>query len=169
MTSNLGAEKLQKEAGFGFQASRAVDLKNLDNLHDSNKDKVLDEVKKLMRPELLNRIDKMIVFRALTKKDVLKILDLQVEELRGRIVKKGIGISLTKSAKQYLLDNGYDAKNGVRPLRRLITETLEDEVATGLLDEKYRPGDIIQVSTKNNRLDYSVASEQLQPVKAKTT
>jgi ATP-dependent Clp protease ATP-binding subunit ClpC len=135
-------------------------LKSLDNLHNRNKDKVLEEVKKLMRPELLNRIDKMIVFRALTKKDVLKILDLQIEELRQRIVKKGIGISLDKAAKQYLLENGYDAKNGVRPLRRLITETLEDEVATGLLDQKYKTGDIILVNCKDSQLNYAVGSEQ---------
>ncbi|HSX44774.1 MAG TPA: ATP-dependent Clp protease ATP-binding subunit [Candidatus Saccharimonadales bacterium] len=166
MTSNLGAEKLQKEANFGFQANRTSDLKDLDALHNSNRDKVMDEVKKMMRPELLNRIDKIIVFRALTKKDVLKILDLQIDELRQRIVKKGIGINLSMTAKQYLLDNGYDAKNGVRPLRRLITETLEDQVATGLLDDKYKAGDIIQVSIKNGELDYSIVSEHLQSAKA---
>ena len=162
MTSNLGAEKLQKEADFGFQASRASDLKNLDLLHANNKDKVLEEVKKMMRPELINRIDKIIVFRALTRKDVMKILDLQVDELRQRIVKKGVGISLTKQARQYLLDNGYDAKNGVRPLRRLITETLEDQIAMGLLEDKYKAGDIINVTAKNDELDYSIVSEQLQ-------
>ncbi|MEX1059009.1 MAG: ATP-dependent Clp protease ATP-binding subunit, partial [Candidatus Saccharimonadales bacterium] len=84
MTSNIGAEKLQKEASFGFSAISAADLDNLDELHDANKTKVLDEIKKMMRPELLNRIDKTIVFRALTKKDALKILDLQLDDLRTR-------------------------------------------------------------------------------------
>ena len=79
MTSNIGAQKLQKEASFGFHANSKDDFKDLDGLHDVNKTKVLDELKKTMRPELINRIDKTIVFRALTKKDVHKILELQIE------------------------------------------------------------------------------------------
>lgn len=159
MTSNIGAEKLQKEANFGFQATRESDYKDLDSLHQSNKDKVLDELKKAMRPELLNRIDKVIVFRALTKKDIFKIVDLQVNELRERLQKKGLGLELTPAGKQYLLENGYDAKNGVRPLRRLIQDTLEDHISLQLLDEQYNTGDIVHVSTKKGELAYQVASE----------
>src|SRR4029079_14865967 len=70
MTSNIGADKLQKEASLGFQASRPSDFNDLDALHDANKSNVLDRLKKEMRPELLNRIDKIIVFRGLTKKDI---------------------------------------------------------------------------------------------------
>src|SRR5690606_21322564 len=120
MTSNIGADKLQKEAELGFHAIDRNDLNNLDNLHSINKSKVYDELKKLMRPELLNRIDKSIVFRALTKKDVLQILDLQIDELRQRLIKHGIDLKLSKSAKNHLLEEGYDSHNGVRPLRRLI-------------------------------------------------
>src|SRR5690606_6202061 len=79
MTSNIGAEKLQKEASFGFSANRQSDLNDLDDLHKMNREKVLDELKKRMRPEFLNRIDKTIVFRALTKKDIYRIIDLQVD------------------------------------------------------------------------------------------
>jgi len=150
MTSNLGAEKLQKEASFGFSASKASDLDNLDELHDSNKSKVSEELKKMMRPELLNRIDKIIVFRALTKKDALKILDLQLEDLRARLVKKGIGLEVSKAAKEYLLEHGYDAQNGARPMRRLIQETLEDAIAGGLLEDNYHKGDVVQVNAKKN-------------------
>ena len=96
----------------------------------------------MMRPELLNRIDKIIVFRALTKKDALKILDLQLEDLRSRLVKKGIGLQVTKAAKQYLMEQGYDAHNGARPMRRLLQETLEDAIAAGLLDDSYHKGDV---------------------------
>src|SRR4051812_25849669 len=77
MTSNIGADRLQKEAALGFQVGSGVDTDDLDNLHEANKDKVNDALKKMMRPELLNRIDKTIVFRALTKKDIFNILDLQ--------------------------------------------------------------------------------------------
>lgn len=159
MTSNIGAEKLQKEANFGFHATNKSDFDDLDSLHEANRDKVLDELKKQMRPELLNRIDKIIVFRALTKRDILQIVDLQIHDLRNRLQRKGIGLELTKAGKQYLLEHGYDAKNGVRPLRRLIQDTLEDHIALQLLDEQYNTGDIVHVSAKQGELAYSTTNE----------
>jgi ATP-dependent Clp protease ATP-binding subunit ClpC len=159
MTSNIGADKLQKEAQFGFHASGKADMKDLDALHETNKSRVLDELKKQLRPELLNRIDKTIVFRALTKKDIYRIIDLQIDDLKSRLQKKGISVQLSPAAKQHLLDNGYDAKNGVRPLRRLIQDTIEDHLALELLDEKYTKGDIIQVGSKNSNLTYVTSSE----------
>jgi ATP-dependent Clp protease ATP-binding subunit ClpC len=151
MTSNIGAEKLQKEATFGFGAVSTKDMNNLDELHASNKSKVQDELKKMMRPELLNRIDKVIIFRALTKNDALKILDLQLEDLRERLVKKGIGLSVSKAAKEHLLEQGYDSHNGARPMRRLLQETLEDAIAAGLLEENYHKGDVVTVNAKKNK------------------
>ena len=159
MTSNIGAEKLQKEAGLGFHARSGDDLKDLEQLHEANEGKVRDELKRMMRPELLNRIDKIVVFRALTKKDILKIIDLQVDELRLRLQKKGLSVQLTPAAKQYLLDHGYDALNGVRPLRRLIQDTIEDHLALYLLDDKYNRGDIVQVAAKDGELAYATAGE----------
>lgn len=159
MTSNIGAEKLQKEASLGFHAHNSNEMKDLDDLHESNKDKVQEELKKLLRPELLNRIDKVIVFRALTRKDIYKIIDLQVEELKARLQRRGIGLQLSTAAKQYLLENGYDAHNGVRPLRRLIQDTIEDQLSLNLLDDKYSKGDIIQVASKKGELEYAVTNE----------
>lgn len=160
MTSNVGAEKLQKEASLGFRATRPDQIKDLAELHELNKDKVLDELKKSMRPELLNRIDKILVFRALSKKDIYRIIDLQIAELGQRLQKQGLGVQLTKPAKQYLLENGYDAHNGVRPLRRLLQDTVEDHIAGELLGENYQKGDIISVGAKKGgELTYSLASE----------
>ena len=159
MTSNVGAEKLQKEANLGFHATKPGDLKNLDELHETNTTRVQDELKKLLRPELLNRIDKVVVFRALTKQDIYKIIDLQIDDLKQRLRRKGLSVQLSSGAKQYLLDNGYDAHNGVRPLRRLIQDTIEDRLALDLLDEKYEKGDIIQVASKNGDLAYATTSE----------
>ncbi len=160
MTSNIGAEKLQKEASFGFQAAGRKDIEDLDELHAENKHKVLDDLKKLLRPELLNRIDKTIVFRALTKKDALSIMDLQLDELRSRLVKHGIGLQVSPAAKQVLLEKGYDAKNGVRPMRRLIADDIEDRIANGLLDEEYQKGDIVQVGAAKGKLAFSVLQEK---------
>lgn len=159
MTSNIGAAKLQKEASFGFHATSQSDLDDLIALHERNKDKVLDDLKKNMRPELLNRIDKTIVFHALTKKDIYRIIDLQVDELRKRLQRHGLGLQITPAAKQYLLDNGYDSKNGVRPLRRLIQDTLEDHIASEMLQEKYDKGQIIQITAKNGELAYASTNE----------
>ena len=159
MTSNLGAQKLQKEASLGFQANNSSELKDLDALHDRNKSKVLDELKKMMRPELLNRIDKIVVFRALTKKDAIRILDLQIDELRQRLVKHGLGIEFTTSAKQLLLNDGYDAHNGVRPLRRLLQDTIEDHIAVGMLENNFQKGTLVQVSSKGKQLIYGSTKE----------
>jgi len=159
MTSNLGAEKLQKEASLGFRADRPTDFQDLEALHEQNKSNVLERLKKEFRPELLNRIDKVVVFHALTRKEIYKIIDLQIDELRTRLQKKGLGISLTSGAKDYLLEHGYDAQNGVRPLRRLIQDTIEDQMATEMLGDKYTKGNIIEVSAKSGELIYSTTSE----------
>ncbi len=159
MTSNIGAEKLQKEASLGFRIERGASNSRLLSLHAENEAMVLDELKHLLRPELLNRIDKVIVFNALSKKDIKRIIDLQIEELRVRLRRKGIGLTLTPKAKDYLLEHGYDSRNGVRPLRRLIQDTIEDKMALEVLDEHYIKGNIIQVATKNGELAYATQNE----------
>lgn len=159
MTSNVGAEKLQQEAVLGFQATSKADQKDLDQLHSRNKDKVQGELKKLMRPELLNRIDKVVVFRALTKRDALHILDLQIAELRERLIKHGLGLVVDAKAKKHLLQQGYDSHNGVRPMRRLLQDTVEDHIALSLLDKLYGKGDIVQIGVRDKDLTYSLAQE----------
>ncbi len=160
MTSNVGADKLQKEAKLGFEATSGQDLGNLDALHEANKSKVLGELKKLMRPELINRIDKIVVFRALTKKDALHILDLQLDDLRNRLVKQGLILELTLKAKEWLVDKGYDSQYGVRPMRRLLQDELEDTLAGGLLEDNYQKGDRIQVKTNKTGLVFTTTHER---------
>jgi ATP-dependent Clp protease ATP-binding subunit ClpC len=154
MTSNIGAEKLQKEASVGFRALQGDDIKQLNQLHEENSSKVLDEMKKIMRPELINRIDKIVVFNALTKQIAAKILDLQLKELSERLNHRGLGVTVTASAKKVLLEDGYDAANGVRPLRRVVQDTIEDHIAEGLLQGDYQKGDVINVSAKKSKLKF---------------
>jgi ATP-dependent Clp protease ATP-binding subunit ClpA len=99
------------------------------------------------------------VFRALTRKDIDSIIDLQIDDLRERLRKHGLGLHVSTAAKKYLLDNGYDAKNGVRPLRRLIQDTIEDQIATNLLGEQYQKGHIIEVGAKTGELTYAASGE----------
>ena len=148
LTSNLGAQKMQKEASLGFRVSSKQELDQLSDLHEENREAALDELKRMMRPELINRLDKVVVFNALTKKEVVKILDLQIEKLQKRLYRKGLGIQVLPNAKKKLIDLGYDATNGVRPLRRIIQEKVEDEIADGLLEERYTKGDIVKVGVR---------------------
>ena len=159
MTSNIGADKLQKEASLGFNISSLKDIKDLSQLHEKNKDQVLNELKKILKPELLNRIDKSIVFKSLSRDEIYKIIDIQINELNERLVKKSILVELDNKAKNYLLDKGYDVKNGVRPLRRLIQNTIEDYLAQETLRNNLEKGDVIKISLFKNELSYTITNE----------
>ena len=159
MTSNIGADKLRREASLGFRAQSAGDKEELQTLHEENKELVLEDLNELMRPELLNRIDNIIVFNALSKKDVSAILRLQLKDLESRLQNKHLGIKVTKSAKEKLANLGYDPANGVRPLRRVIQDEVEDPIAEGLISEKYNSGDVVRATIKDDKFSFSLVSE----------
>lgn len=159
LTSNLGAEKMQREASLGFHASSKEELGELAAVHEQNRDAAMRELKRMMRPELINRLDNIVVFKALTKTEVRSILNLQLARLNKRLERQHIAIVVTSQAKKWLLNKGYDAQNGVRPMRRLIQDTIEDEIAAGLLEERYTKGSIISVSANANGLVYSLHAE----------
>ena len=149
MTSNLGAKELQKEVSLGFAAKSESDQKQVDQLHRENERKVRDELKKFMRPELLNRLDKTVVFRALSRKDISKIVHIQLEDLAKRLLNRKLGMKASAPLKKWLVNEGYDAKNGVRPLRRLIQEELEDRIAEALLLGTIQEGTVVSLGLKN--------------------
>lgn len=157
LTSNIGAKLLQKEVSLGF--SSTANTKDVDQLHAENSDKVKDELKKHMRPELINRIDKIIVFRALNKKDIKRIIDVQIHELSARLQRQKIGVNLTASAKNWLLEKGYDALNGVRPMRRAIQDEIEDHIADGILEGSFSSGDVITVDAQKKQLTFTAMHE----------
>ena len=159
MTSNIGADKLQKEAELGFSISDVSDKKNLIALHEKNTNEVLTQLKKIMRPELLNRIDKVTVFHTLSKLDISSIIELQIDDLRKRMQKQKLGLQVDKKTKKWLLDRGYDAKNGVRPMRRLIQDEIEDKVAEGILNGNISKGSVVTITTNNDAITYSTINE----------
>ncbi len=159
MTSNIGAEWLQKEAVLGFKP-RTSDEQNLDDYHEQVSQKVREDLKKEMRPELLNRIDKITVFRALTRRQVRRILALQIKELEDRLSDNGLGVVFTSAARKQLVEAGYDPSMGVRPLRRAIEELVEDPIATSLLDGTFSSGDVIKVGAKERELYFEAMSEE---------
>jgi ATP-dependent Clp protease ATP-binding subunit ClpC len=159
LTSNMGAEKMQREASLGFRAVTQQEKRELENLHNQNREAAMQDLKRMMRPELINRLDSIVVFNSLSKHDLRVILDLELSKLASRLARKHVAVQLNAQARNLLLEKGYDVQNGVRPLRRLIQDTIEDEIAAGLLAERYNKGDVIDVTTNKGELAYEVKPE----------
>ena len=110
-------------------------------------------LKKVMRPELINRLDNILVFHALTKKDVEKIFDNLINDLKKRLATKGIGLKVEDRAKEYLIKEGYDPKNGARPLRRKIEDEVESLLSEAIIAEKFVKGDIPVLKFEKGKLN----------------
>ena len=163
LTSNLGADKMMKESELGFRSVRQADQK-LDSIHERNANYAREALDKFMRPELINRFDGIITFRALTRDEVGKIFDLLIGELRQRLVRKGLGLVVKPSAKKYLIDKGYSAKYGARPLRRVIEDELEHAIAEGVLAGEYEKGVILEVRTNKGKIAIEQQTESTKAV-----
>jgi len=150
LTSNLGAERMQKEASLGFTSSVTTD--EIQKAHEETEVLARESLRDFMKPELIARFDDVIVFNALTRKDVGRIFDLLIDDVRVRLHHKGLGLVVENPAKRWLIEKGFDAKNGVRPLRRAIQDELEHLIAEGLLDERWQSGDILTVGLKHGML-----------------
>jgi ATP-dependent Clp protease ATP-binding subunit ClpC len=140
MTSNLGAAQISKNTGFGFTVGDESGLS-----YDEMKSRVMGELKKVFRPELLNRIDEIIVFHKLSKEEITTIVDLQLKRLREQMATHEVSIELTDEAKELLVDKGYDPAMGARPLRRAIQRYIEDPLADFVLGRELEPGSTILV------------------------
>ena len=157
MTGNIGAEQLQRESNFGFQAHTKTELEQLDTIHQDNKKRVMGELRSVMLPELINRIDKVVIFKALTTKEAKKVLELQLGELNDRLVREHtLSIQLTPKAKNYILKEGYEPSSGVRTLRRTIQDELEDQIADGLLRGSYKSHDTLLADVSKGSISVRV-------------
>lgn len=158
LTSNLGADQMMKESELGFH-SRSSHSRQLDSLHERNARLTREALEKYMRPELINRFDSIVTFRALTRAEVGKIFDLLIGELRQRLVRQGLALKITPGAKRYLIDKGYTVKYGARPLRRVIEDEVEHAIAEGVLANNYQKGDILEVGIKKGEIAIERCSE----------
>ena len=145
LTSNLGAEDMYRESELGFAVKTKHDAKELAAEHEANEAAAMKALRKLMRPELVNRFDAIVTFNALSEKNVEKIFDNMIEDLKKRLSAKSIGLELTPSAKKHLIEKGYDVKNGARPLRRTIEDEVETLLADNILAGKLDKGDIAKI------------------------
>ena len=152
LTSNLGSADMYRESELGFSAKTAKDKKALAEEYEENKSYAMKALKKVMRPELINRLDNISVFHALTRKDVEKIFDNLISDLRRRLATKGIGIKIDEKAKNYLINEGYDPKNGARPLRRKIEDEVESLLSEEIIARNLQKGDIPTLKFVNKKL-----------------
>ena len=159
LTSNLGAEEMYRESELGFTAKTKKDAKALEAEHAANEAASMKALRKLMRPELINRFDSIITFRALSEKDVSRIFNNMIEDLKKRLAQKSIGLQLTEATEKHLIEKGYDIKNGARPLRRTIEDELESLLADHILDGSLNKGDIAKIDCKGDELTLKIVKE----------
>ena len=141
MTSNIGARQLQDfgtGVGFGTKAKSENDQENTRGV-------IENALKKAFAPEFLNRIDDVVIFNTLSKDDILKIIDIELDKLFKRINSLGYNIKLTEKAKNYIADKGYDEKFGARPLNRAIQKYIEDPLAEEIIQKNIKEGDVIKI------------------------
>jgi ATP-dependent Clp protease ATP-binding subunit ClpC len=147
MTSNIGARLIHREPGIGLRTPANVDEDA--RTYESMKGKVMEEMKKVFRPEFLNRIDEVIVFHALTSSEIYQIVDLMVERVAKQVRSQGMDLEISEEAKQILAKEGYDPNYGARPLRRAVQRMIEDPLAEAILMGTFREGDIIRAEVKD--------------------
>jgi len=151
MTSNLGAREIQKNTPMGFKTIDTEDLS-----YDEIKEKVMSELKRVFRPEFLNRIDEVIVFHKLTEKQVFNIMDLMMSRLGQALELQGIMIDIKKSAKDLLLEKGYDPAMGARPMRRAIQNLIEDPISEKIIAGEVKSGQKVVVKSKNGKMQFEI-------------
>lgn len=150
LTSNLGSEAMYDDDNFGFHsAATKKDKKTRDAEYAMQKEAAMRALKKRMRPELINRLDAILVFHALTEKQVEQIFDTMLEDLRKRLATKSLGLKITPAVKSWLIKQGYDPKNGARPLRRAIEDHLETLISDAIIKGELDKGDIINIDINN--------------------
>src|SRR5438128_2983745 len=149
MTSNVGSDTIKKQSTMGF--SPISD----ENSYEKMREKIMDEARKTFRPEFLNRLDDLIVFRSLTKPDLIEILDLEISKVMQRLKARNIILQLDEKAKDHLVSKGYDPQYGARPMRRAVERSLEDPLAEEILRGAVHDGEPIRVSVEGDRLVFS--------------
>ena len=150
MTSNVGVSEVMKRRNLGFSDSSAeeIDFKKMSEI-------VNEEAKKVFRPEFLNRIDEILVFKPLDRENLLKIVHIMLAEICSRTLENGVELNVSDDAAELLLDRGYDPKYGARPLRRAIQKMVEDTLSNMILEGNIKNGDKVFVTTENGELKFS--------------
>ncbi len=151
MTSNVGVEQLNRQMAIGF-ATKRDGVKEAEAEYEKIKEKVLGQLKRIFRPEFLNRVDKIVVFRPLTREQIKEIVDIQIRRLEPRLSEQRISLEVTEAARERIAEEGYDPDYGARPLRRALQRLVEDPLAEGLLTGEFREGDVVVVDVEDDEI-----------------
>jgi ATP-dependent Clp protease ATP-binding subunit ClpC len=162
MTSNVGAETLKRQTTMGFAAVKPIG----EHEYEAMRDKLLEEAKKAFKPEFINRLDDIIVFHQLTKANLMQIVGLEVAKVLARVKQKEVHVELEDSAKEFLIEKGYDPQYGARPMRRAVEKYLEDPFAEELLRGNVKPGETVHVVAEKDKLVFKAAEPQTAPAGA---
>jgi len=154
MTSNVGADILRRQTTMGFAATKPLG----EHEFEAMRDRLLEEAKKVFKPEFINRLDDIIVFHQLTRADLMQIVELEVAKVLRRVKAKEVHIELEQSAKEFLIEKGYDPQYGARPMRRAVERYLEDPFAEELLRGNVKGGDVVHVGVNNGKLVFTAAA-----------
>jgi ATP-dependent Clp protease ATP-binding subunit ClpC len=140
MTSNVGAEILQRNTSMGFGMEHSSE-----NEYEKIREKILDETKRVFKPEFLNRLNDLVIFKSLGREDMESIVSLELRNLADRLKDRDLTFEFDDAAKAFLIEKGYDEKYGARPLRRAVEKHLEDSLAEVILSGEIKPGELIKV------------------------
>jgi ATP-dependent Clp protease ATP-binding subunit ClpC len=149
---------IRRQTSIGF-AVKKDEIKEEQQNYDEMREKLMGQLKKAFRPEFLNRVDAVVVFRALTRDEITAIVDLEISKVQARLSHQEIKIEATPAAKQYLSDKGYNYEFGARPLRRVIQSEVEDKMSDGLLSGKFGKGDTVQIDLVEGNLTFAAVKK----------
>ena len=165
LTSNVGADLIKRESGLGFATRKGEeDEKSEESDYQKMRKKVMDEMERMFRPEFRNRLDGIIIFRALTKKEIGDIVELLIVHVEDRLREHEISLVITAEAKALLAEEGYDPDFGARPLRRVIQRRIEDALSEGILAGKFDHGDTVRADAEDGEIVFEVIESSQEAV-----
>lgn len=166
MTSNVGADLIKRGTTLGFNAPRS-ESEDERVAYDEMRKNVTDQLRRTFRPEFLNRVDAMVVFRSLSRDEIKDIVDLELNKVRDRLIEHAITLEMTDEGREWLAKEGYDPEFGARPLRRLIQNQIEDELSDGILSGKFSLASVVRITTNDeNQLVLEPVEEENEEFEA---
>lgn len=156
MTSNAGAREISKDSALGFRSEAETGIMSYQEIKSS----AMNELKRIFRPEFINRVDEIVVFHSLRRDEVIAILEIMLAEVRLRLLEMNISLDLTRKAKEYFVDKGFDAKFGARPLRRVIQKQLEDPLSVEILKGRCLPGSQVKATVRSGKISFRITQPE---------
>ena len=171
LTSNVGADLIKRETSLGFGVKRDEKMGE-EEAYKKMRKQVMDEMERMFRPEFRNRLDGVVIFRALSRQDITEIVDLLLDEVRERIKEQNLFLDVTQAAKEFLAEEGYNPDFGARPLRRVIQNRIEDAFSEAILAGRFKAGDKVQADIEEGQIVFklleSTQTETAPPLPAAT-